>query len=121
MNLQSFFSSRYAVMASLGLSRACPPRLGGWLSGLVAAWIAANPQLPSVQALRANQWVVSGEELSKDQLDGVVLETLRNFTASFYSLFHYLGRLDVLQENAKEGFQPHIRRRMPASSSWLLT
>lgn len=40
-----------------------------------------------VRAVRANQWVVSGEELSKKALDRQVRETFRNTARSIYDLY----------------------------------
>jgi KDO2-lipid IV(A) lauroyltransferase len=43
-----------------------------------------------VQAVRSNQWVVSGEKLSPEQLDKVVLTTFQNTARCLYDLYHNL-------------------------------
>lgn len=99
MNLQTILNSRQAGRLALFLSRQIPPAAGYRLARSIAARIAASPQTPMVQAIRANQWVVSGCTLSSSQLDAVVLESLNHVTRAFFQLFRYLedpARLDDL-------------------------
>jgi len=55
-----------------------------------------------IRTVRANQWVVRGENLEKEALDRAVLETLRHSARSIFDLYHYTenpratGRLIVL-------------------------
>lgn len=98
MNLQTILNSRQAGRLALFLSRLIPPAAGYRLARWVAARIAASPQTPMVQAMRANQWVVSGGALSADQLDVAVLESLNHVTRSFFQLFHYLDDPEALDK-----------------------
>jgi phosphatidylinositol dimannoside acyltransferase len=90
MNLQTILNSRQAGRLALFLSRHIPPSVGYRLARVIAARIAANPQTPLVQALRANQWVVSGGALSARQLDEAVLENLGYITRSVFQFFRFL-------------------------------
>jgi len=98
MDLQSILNSRQAATLGLGLSRSLPPRLGRRLAYFVAARIAARRELPVVKAIRANQWVASGQKLSASQLDQAAVETLRHYAYSIYTLFHYLDNRKALLE-----------------------
>lgn len=98
MNLQTILNSKQAGTLALFLSRHIPLSVGYWLARVVAARIAANPETPMVQALRANQWVVSGENLSASQLDQAVLESLGFVTRSFFEFFHLLSQPARLEE-----------------------
>ena len=44
-----------------------------------------------VRAVRANQWVISGETLDKKALDQAVYETYRNSARSIFDLYHYIN------------------------------
>ncbi len=44
-----------------------------------------------VRAVRANQWVISGETLDKKALDQAVYETFRNSARSIFDLYHYIN------------------------------
>ena len=91
MNLQTILNSRQAGRLALFLSRQIPPSVGFRLAHHVSVRIAASPQTPMVQAIRANQWVVSGGALSASQLDEAVLESLENVARAFFQLFRYLN------------------------------
>ncbi|OGO34108.1 MAG: hypothetical protein A2W35_14280 [Chloroflexi bacterium RBG_16_57_11] len=99
MNLQTILNSKQAGRLALFMSRHIPPSVGYRLAHHVAVRIAARPQTPMVQAIRANQWVVSGGALSAHQLDEAVAESLENVARAFFQLFRYLNdppRLDDL-------------------------
>jgi len=97
MNLQTILNSKQAGRLALFLSRHIPLKLGYRLAHQVAVRVAASPGTPVVQAIRANQWVVSGGALTSSQLDEAVLESLENVARAFFQLFHFLNdpaRLD---------------------------
>jgi phosphatidylinositol dimannoside acyltransferase len=98
MNLQNILNSKQAGRFALFLSRHTPPSVGYRLAHLLAVRIAASPQTPAVQAIRANQWVVSGGSLTASQLDGVVAESLEYVARAFFQLFHYLNDPSMLDE-----------------------
>jgi lauroyl/myristoyl acyltransferase len=98
MNLQTMLNSKQAGKLALFLSSRIPPSVGYRLARIIAARIAANPQTPMVQAIRANQWVVSGGCLSASELDEAVLESLENIARAFFQLFRYLNDPSKLDE-----------------------
>ena len=72
----------------LWLSRRLPTGVGYRLADIVAARIAAQKNSSTTRAIRANQWVVNGEDLSSADLDQIVLETLRHTARGIFDLFH---------------------------------
>lgn len=72
----------------LWLSRTLPPGVGYRLADFVAARIAAQKDSSTTRAIRANQWVVNGEDLSAAELDQIVLDTLRHTARGVFDLFH---------------------------------
>jgi phosphatidylinositol dimannoside acyltransferase len=49
----------------------------------------AHPESRLVRAVRANQWVISGEKLGKEALTGAVTATFRNSARCIFDLYHY--------------------------------
>jgi KDO2-lipid IV(A) lauroyltransferase len=83
--------TRNLINNNVGLAaqfaRLVPPLLGYPLAFFLADRISARKNWDMVRAVRANQWVVSGEELSKKALDRQVRETFRNTARSIYDLY----------------------------------
>lgn len=88
---QRFLDSRFSLALALLLGRLMP----AWAGYAFADWvatrlIAARRNAPLVRAVRANQWVVHGENLASAALDRAVAETLRNTARALFDLYHYL-------------------------------
>ncbi len=95
---QRFLDSRFSLALALLLGRLMPPGIGYALADWVATrLIAARRDSPLVQAVRANQWVVRGENLSAEALDRAVEETLGSTARSLFDLYHYLSDLKAAQ------------------------
>jgi hypothetical protein len=60
MTLQDMLNGPLGVFFVLGLAQVLPPRLGHRLAARLGNIYAGFKRLPSVQAARANQWVVAG-------------------------------------------------------------
>ena len=94
MNLQDLLNDRRAGSIALRVSRMIPPAFGVHLADFVANRVAASTDTPMVQGIRANQWMVSGKQLSGADLDHAVDQTVKHIARSFFNLFHYLEQLD---------------------------
>lgn len=88
MKLQSLITSQRAGQLALILCRIMPPRLGLWLADRLGDQLAHSKTSASVQATRANQWVVSGKQMNVAGLDQWMGECWRTVTRSYYRLFH---------------------------------
>jgi hypothetical protein len=86
MSWDSIINSRVGTSVLLGLAKSMQPRTGNRLANKVADKISARKTLKIVRATRANQWVVTGEKLNKEELDVVVRETFREQPAYFRPL-----------------------------------
>ncbi len=71
-----------------------------------------NRQTSLVRAIRANQWVVSGETLSRGALDKVTTEVLRMFGRSLYEFYHYMKKPEALDAMVRfdESLVPYVSR-----------
>jgi len=89
VNLQSIINGPLGVGTALFLARMIPPKPGYALANRLAALIARRRNTVMVQAVRGNQWVVSGESLSPAELDRAVLSTFQSTAHCLYDLYHY--------------------------------
>jgi lauroyl/myristoyl acyltransferase len=97
MKTQSLLNNHNAGKWALNLSRLMPPRLGKWVVRVIATGIATQKDLPVVQGVRANQWVVSGERLDATALEKQVSRVFNHAGLSFYNLFHNIHKPNELQ------------------------
>ena len=96
INLQPFLNSPRSVQLISTLGRVMPLGMGYRLADLAAARIAARPDLNIVRAVRLNQWVVRGENLSRQELDVAVRNTFRQSARAIFDLHHYLNNPDEI-------------------------
>jgi len=90
MTLQSIINSRLGIGLILGIGKLIPPKVGFELADWVAMKIASRKESQMVHSLRANQWVVTGQKLSTEELDAQVLDTFRHIAHVQYDLYHNL-------------------------------
>ncbi len=87
----SLVQSRLGVKLALGLARALPPRLGVFLSERMGDMYGRLTHLPQVQAVCANQWVVSGGSLSAADLRRQARAVFRVDGRALYDFYHRLN------------------------------
>jgi len=93
-NLQELLNNKQSGLIALQLARFLPIRTGLRLSDILAGRIARRADLPLVQGIRANQWVVGRESLSSQDLDFATRDTLHHMARAMFLLFHHLHRPD---------------------------
>ncbi len=106
MITQKILSNHQAGKWALRVSSLLPPRMGRIIARWLSGWIASRKELPLVEAVRGNQWVVWNEKISSPELD---LQTKRVFYQaglSFYNLFHYFNHPEKLVQLVN--FSPEI-------------
>ncbi len=91
MDLQAFTNSRYGVAVALFLARSLPPRVGYWVGRRLADLIYAFRRSALVQAVRVNQYVVSGGTLRGAALEARVRQVLHHGAHCAYDFYHTLG------------------------------
>lgn len=101
MTLQDVLNGPLGVSFVLGLAQVLPPRLGHRLATRLGNIYAGWKRLPSVQAARANQWVVAGGGLSAVRLDeltrGVYCSTARGFYDYYHNLNNHQAALELVE------------------------
>jgi len=91
MTLQDVLNGPLGVSFVLGLAQVMPPRLGHRLAARLAGIYAGFKHLPSVQAVRANQWVVAGGGLSAAHLAELTWDVFQSTAHCFYDYYHNLN------------------------------
>jgi lauroyl/myristoyl acyltransferase len=89
-DLRSFSSSRLGIAIALAIGRFVPPRIGYPLTETIARWLVSKKQSNMVQAVRANQWMVSQGGMTADQLDEIVYKTFRHQARCLYMYYRQL-------------------------------
>jgi lauroyl/myristoyl acyltransferase len=112
VDLQKIINSSLSLRLVSTLAQRLPPRVGYQIADFAAAQLARQRNSRVVQIVRANQWVIRGENLDGETLDQIVHETFRYWARSIFDLYHYLqtpeaaGQLVVLEPS----FQPLLQR-----------
>lgn len=98
MSLQSFINSPFGIGLILAIGKFIPPRIGFPLADKTARFLASKTDADFVKAARANQWVVTGQSLAKDDLDAQVSENFRLTSRIQYDLYHNINNHDAIKE-----------------------
>jgi len=101
VDLQSVINSRFGIGLGLSIGRLIPPQIGYQLAKSVGLKIANRKDSAMVQAARANQWVISGEKLSSEQLDQAVINNLKIATRCQYDLYHNIKNTSRIMQMVK--------------------
>jgi lauroyl/myristoyl acyltransferase len=96
MNIQDLLNSRLGIGLGFLLSR-LPPAIGYRAADWIADRVSSRKELPGVQAVRANQWVVHNQKVSPDELDYLVRNTYRNTAYALFDFWHYLSKKDSIK------------------------
>lgn len=103
LGVDSIANSPTSIKILSAIARVVPRGVGHRVADLISAGIAAQRRSRLARSLRANQWVVRGENLTREELDLATREALRNSARSIFDLYHHLddreaaGRLIVLE------------------------
>ena len=120
--LQEIINSLLGVSVAYGVSRVLPPRTGYWLADRLGGILVRIKSMGQMRALRANQWVVSGGQLSATALEHKAQQTVRSTARCLYDFYHNLynpeGTLRLVQ--FEPAFEACIRRSQVGRESQLL-
>ena len=88
MDLQSLINSRYGIGFALILGKIIPTKLGYSLASKLADRISNRKDSLMVRAARLNQWMISGRQLTGENLDQAVNNTFRFTARCQFDLYH---------------------------------
>jgi KDO2-lipid IV(A) lauroyltransferase len=108
MSLLSIINSRLGIGIVLGVAKNTSTKTGYKLADFAAKVICKYPKSTLVQSTRANQWVISGQKLSKEELDLQVEQTIRMTAQSIFEFYHYMHNYPAILE--KVIFTPKVTK-----------
>ncbi len=119
MGLKAFLEDSTAIKVALWLGKNF--RLEGLnhLANFVGSVLASRRNSSMVRNISANQWVISGESLSKSQLQERTRETIRNIVGSLAEYFYYYQHPEegfikvILSPRAEDAVRDIIERKVP--------
>lgn len=98
MNLQTIINSRFGIAVILGLGKIISRRTGFKLADFSSKLIASRSNSKIVRSVRANQWIVTGEKLTKEELDEQTKETFRQTIRCLFDFYHNLDNYQAILE-----------------------
>jgi KDO2-lipid IV(A) lauroyltransferase len=101
MDIQTIINSRYSVSLALRIGRLLPPSVGHRLADAVGGWLGSLRQTSIVQTVEANQRVIGGEGLSREELARRTRATFRQTGRCLYDLYHTAERPDAILEQVR--------------------
>jgi lauroyl/myristoyl acyltransferase len=98
MAQKGIFDSKLSIQVSQLIGKYLPKRAGYRLSSRVASFIANRTDLEISRVIRANQYVVQGENKSREELISISKKVLEHAGRCFYDLYHFFSKPEVLEE-----------------------
>ena len=80
------------------LGKILPRKIGLSIASLVGTCVGSLKQLPIIRAIRANQYVIHDQQLTKQELNRLPREVFRSASKCFFDYFYFLTRPDKLEE-----------------------
>ncbi len=107
ITLESISNSAFGVWCALTAGQLVPSALGHRIAGYIARRIVSKPERLIVQVMRANQWVISGESLSADELDSRALHVMQSNARCLFDYYHYFTRPEDVKRLVR--FSPQMQ------------
>lgn len=96
--LKNFISGSLAVRLGMILGRVMSRKAGYHLGDKLARWIARHQNFSLVQAVKANQWVVRGENATADDLEVFAQQVFQSSMRSLFDYFYFIRRPNELMK-----------------------
>ncbi|HSV86222.1 MAG TPA: lysophospholipid acyltransferase family protein [Levilinea sp.] len=108
MKFHDIINSRFGTILALWVGRSLPQRQGYWIAHQLGTVYGRSRRFAQTKAVRANQWVIHGGKLSKEELDRQTVATFRNGGRFLYDFYHNLRNPEVLLNMTE--FEPSFLR-----------
>ncbi|MFZ3070820.1 MAG: hypothetical protein WA110_06860 [Anaerolineaceae bacterium] len=116
MSVKTFFQDEGAVQLGMWLGKTLSLPTGRKVASFVAR-VMARTQKNMMRAIKANQWVVSGEKLDPAELDTRSRVVLQNIVESLFEYFYYYQHIEecrqliVLSPRIKELLNDYLEKK----------
>jgi hypothetical protein len=80
------------------LGKFLPRKLGLAIAALIGTIIGSLKNTHLIQAIRANQWIIHDQQLTKQELNRLPRVVFRSASKCFFDYFYFLTRPEKLEE-----------------------
>jgi phosphatidylinositol dimannoside acyltransferase len=98
VSLQNIINGPMGILVLLTVTKILPPKAGYWLASTLGNKIAKGRNSSIVRAVRANQWVVSGDQPSSQELDKLTREVFINHGRCLYDFYKFVNKPDQVNQ-----------------------
>jgi lauroyl/myristoyl acyltransferase len=119
MGLKAFLEDSAAIKTGLWLGKNFSLTGLDRLAGLIGSVLASRRKSLMARNIMANQWVISGESMTKSQLQQRMRETVHNIVSSLAEYFYYYQHPEegkkkiILSPTAEEAVRDVTDRKVP--------
>jgi len=96
MSLQSFINGRFGIGLILALGKIIPSSIGYPLAEKISVLLSAQKDSDLVKAARANQWIISKQSLTSEELDTQTRETFRQTSRWLFDFYHNINNYETI-------------------------
>ena len=100
MDIQRYLDHSFVVKSSILIGEILPPRMGYWFADTLSRLLSSFENSDLSRAVRANQWVVQGECLDKEELVAATRSVLTHAGRCYYDLYNTWNDTRALQAMA---------------------
>lgn len=98
MDVQDILNSKMGAYLSIFIGRSLPPTLGYNIGHAFSRVLSAFENSKLIRSIRANQWVIHGESLNKEDQLAVTKSVLKHAARCYYDLYHSFSDEDRIKE-----------------------
>ncbi len=98
VSLQNIINGPMGILVLLTVTNILPPRAGYWLAAALGNKISNSRNSSIVRAVRANQWVVSGQQPSSQEMDILTREVFINHGRCLYDFYKFVNKPDQVNQ-----------------------
>lgn len=98
MKLRELKHQPFLFQILILLGKVLPRKIGLGIASLVGTIVGSLKMLPLIQAIRANQWVIHSQQLTKKELNKQPRVVFRSAAKCFFDYFYFLSRPEKLEE-----------------------
>lgn len=102
LNPQAIINSRFGIGLALVLGRIMPSKVGYPIASSAAKYVSRRKSWNLVKAARLNQWVISGQSLSANELDIAVQKAFDHTARCQFDLYRHIQNPLAMAEWVKE-------------------
>ncbi len=98
MNLREFKHLPVPFQFLILLGKVLPRKVGLLIASLIGTVVGSLRKLPLIQAIRANQWVLHNQQLTRKELNRFPRLVFRSAAKCFFDYLYFLSRPEKLEE-----------------------